>query len=42
MNVPNTLVLHYLRLEKIQSDQYSNLMGLFVSYEENEMFIILP
>jgi hypothetical protein len=25
-----------LRLEKLESDKYSNLFGLFVSYEEDE------
>ncbi len=33
-------VLHHTKLEKIVRDKLSSLLGLFVSYEENEMFWI--
>jgi hypothetical protein len=33
-------VLHYIRLETLASDKQSNLLGPFVSYEENEVLWI--
>jgi hypothetical protein len=35
MNGPNKLVLHYNKLENIESDKCSSLLGPFVNYEEN-------
>ncbi len=35
-------VLQYIRMEKLVKDKHSNLFGLFVSYEENEVFWIWP
>jgi hypothetical protein len=37
MNVPNMLVSHYTRLERLARDKHSCLLGPFVSYKENEV-----
>ncbi len=37
MKGPNKLVLHYTKQENHSWDKHSSLMGLFVSYEENEV-----
>jgi hypothetical protein len=38
MNQPNKLgVLHKTRLERLASNKPSNLLGLFISYDENEV-----
>ncbi len=32
-----TTVLHYTKLERLAMDKHSSLLGIFVSYEENEV-----
>jgi hypothetical protein len=33
---------HYARLEALYRDKHSNLLGPFISYEENEVLLIFP
>jgi hypothetical protein len=35
-------VVHYTRLERLARDKHPNLLGPFVSYEENEVVCIQP
>jgi hypothetical protein len=35
-------VLHFTRLEKLDRDKYSNLLGRSVSYVGNEVLLIRP
>ncbi len=42
MNGPNKQVLHYTWLERLAMDKQSNLLGKFVSYEENKVLWIQP
>jgi hypothetical protein len=38
--VQGARVLHYTRLERLARDKHSDLLGTFISYEENEVLRI--